>query len=110
MDFLQKPPVFDPNTFVGEISGRKCATLRGFYGQVAKALSFPDYFGKNLDALDECLADLSWIEKERVALVVREAGEFLKKEKAGKRGAVLDIFKLLKEEPSEVPFEVFFVE
>lgn len=27
---------------------------------VAKALSFPDWFGHNFDALADCLADMSW--------------------------------------------------
>jgi hypothetical protein len=29
--------------------------------RVAEALAFPDYFGHNLDALYDCLTDLSWL-------------------------------------------------
>jgi RNAse (barnase) inhibitor barstar len=35
----------------------KAGTLSAF----AAALSFPDYFGHNLDALYDCLTDLSWL-------------------------------------------------
>lgn len=28
---------------------------------IAAALSFPDWFGRNLDALYDCLTDLSWL-------------------------------------------------
>ena len=36
------------------------------------ALRFPDYFGSNWDALDECICDLSWLPAGRVALIHRD--------------------------------------
>jgi len=33
---------------------------QGFIGLVAKALDFPEWFGGNWDAFEDCLGDLSW--------------------------------------------------
>ena len=40
---------------------------------IAAALSFPDYFGRNLDALRDCLVDLSWLPEGEHVLVWRHA-------------------------------------
>lgn len=32
----------------------------GMLGAIASALGFPDWFGANWDALEDCLTDLSW--------------------------------------------------
>lgn len=36
---------------------------------IGRALRFPPYYGHNLDALDECLRDLSWLPAGEVVLV-----------------------------------------
>jgi RNAse (barnase) inhibitor barstar len=40
---------------------------------LAVGFSFPDYFGRNWDAVDECLRDLSWLPGDGYTLVVRGA-------------------------------------
>jgi RNAse (barnase) inhibitor barstar len=40
---------------------------------LAVGFSFPDYFGRNWDALEECLRDLSWLPAEGYVLVVRDS-------------------------------------
>ena len=43
------------------IDGTRIRSKDDFYTEVAAALSFPDWFGRNLDALADCLRDLSWL-------------------------------------------------
>jgi len=40
---------------------------------ISNALSFPDWFGKNWDALEDCLSDLSWREAEGYVLLFEHA-------------------------------------
>ena len=35
-------------------------------------LQFPNYFGRNWNALDECLTDFSWLPQERIIVVISE--------------------------------------
>jgi RNAse (barnase) inhibitor barstar len=46
-----------PHLLGGEVTVDKSSTMDA----IAKALSFPAYFGRNLDALYDCLTDLSWL-------------------------------------------------
>lgn len=36
------------------------AAKEALLGRIAQALAFPDWFGGNWDALEDCLGDLSW--------------------------------------------------
>ncbi len=83
------------NILTVRLDGNKSRTLRAFYPRIAKALAFPDYFGKNLDALFDCLCDLSAIEPapKTVELVIEQPQAFLSKEKPEKREAALDVLR-----------------
>lgn len=61
------------------VEGARAGDARGLLAAVAAALDFPDYFGGNWDALDECLADLRWLSGP-ATLVFRSAGQVLKDE------------------------------
>jgi len=41
--------------------------------RLARALRFPDWFGGNWDALEDCLADLSWLEGDGHVLLLEGA-------------------------------------
>lgn len=50
------------NIYLVPASDTKAGTLAGF----AAVLHFPDWYGGNLDALADCLGDLSWLPEEPV--------------------------------------------
>ena len=50
---------------------------KDLFNSIANVMKFPDYFGKNWDALDECLRDLDWLElKEGLILVILNSKKY----------------------------------
>lgn len=47
-----------------KIDCKKCDTKNNLFKVFANVLKFPDYFGYNWDAFDECVYDLEWIKDE----------------------------------------------
>lgn len=83
------------------IDGNTCDTIEKCYITLAQQLSMPDYFGYNLDALEEVLADLEWIEEERIVLIVLNVEVLLQKEPDIKND-FLDILRLCENERVEM--------
>lgn len=67
---LLKPPT---GFALRTIQGTHCGTASGVFKEFAKALDFPDYFGHNWDALEECLADLEWLPAKGYVLLITDA-------------------------------------
>lgn len=59
---------------VQAIDLRACTDTDAVLREIAEALAFPDWFGVNLDALADCLADLSWLAAPGYLLVVEHIG------------------------------------
>lgn len=67
-----------PEGFVSKVlRGSKCRTPSGLFSEFARSLDFPDYFGHNWDALEECLADLEWLPAKGYVLLLTEAEQVL---------------------------------
>ncbi|MFT4049170.1 MAG: barstar family protein [Solirubrobacterales bacterium] len=46
---------------VTSIDGRDARSVSPLMTKIARGLDFPDYFGANWPAMDECLTDLDWL-------------------------------------------------
>lgn len=62
-----------PGFVVRTIQGKKCRTPSTLFTEFARALDFPDYFGHNWDALEECLADFEWLQAKGYILLIHDA-------------------------------------
>ena len=54
------------------LDGRALRSKKSLLAGVALALDFPDYFGENWDALEECLSDMSW-RNGQISLLIEHA-------------------------------------
>lgn len=54
-------------------SGSNMRDWDEFSASIADIFSFPSYYGKNWDAMDDCLTDLSWMEFKRFFLIIPNA-------------------------------------
>jgi Barstar (barnase inhibitor) len=74
------------------LRGHKMRTAAALFDEAGAALQFPDYFGENWPALDECLMDLSWMPGEWYVIVIVRAGEMLAEESKEMLGLLWEVF------------------
>lgn len=61
---------------VFHLRGDVLTSKDAFLDQIARLMEFPDYFGRNWDALEDCLTDLAWIDASAVVLVLDKTDRF----------------------------------
>src|ERR1051326_5511059 len=61
-----------------EVQGDVIETSEQLFIALAKEMKFPDYFGNNWDALEECLRDMSWLPSKGYLLFFYNAEHFWK--------------------------------
>ncbi|MCE7067548.1 barstar family protein [Dyadobacter sp. CY326] len=78
--------------FIAQIDGRKATSLKDFYQELSAAMRFPETDSKSLEALDEMLNDLEWIQEKKVIIYIENSADWLIKEKSDEKLlSVLDI-------------------
>lgn len=75
------------------LDGRALRDISLLYDELQSQLSFPDYFGRNLDGLEEMFYDLEWIEEESIWILIYHVDMFLSAEDVELKEIVLDILK-----------------
>jgi len=79
------------NLFV--LNGVNMKTYDGLYDEFANVFKFPDYFGRNLNALDECLNDLEWLNINMILIVVTNSDYVLCEENDAGCETIIEIFE-----------------
>ncbi len=85
------------------IDGNTCKKIEQCYKTLQQQLSIPDYFGHNLDALEEVLADLDWIEESTVKIILLNSDALLSEDKE-KKSIFFDILNSCKNEKMEIVY------
>lgn len=103
------------------LDGRKMTVLDGVFEEFGKSLEFPDYYGRNSAALEECLNDLSWLSAPGYVLLITDSYSLLVSEPPSELTWLLTLLKKVCEEWSRpisigeewdrpaVPFHVVFL-
>lgn len=83
------------------LDGRACKQIDDCYTTLRLQLSLPDYFGNNLDALEDVLSDLEWINEEKVRMIILNQSELLTID-SHKKESFLDILNSCDNEKLEI--------
>ena len=77
--------------FIAHVDGGKATTLRQFYEEMADLLEIPD-FGFTMDALNDALNDLQWLDDKQIVLYFTNTNELISKERdPAKLGSILNL-------------------
>jgi RNAse (barnase) inhibitor barstar len=79
------------------IEGEKCQSVEGLVKEFNDKFFFPDYFGFNFDALDECLNDLEWLEAQKYLIFICEVDKVLSDDPGAFNDFIMIMEKTVKE-------------
>lgn len=65
------------DVFYSLIDGEKCKEIKGLFEEFKTKLKFPEYFGENWAAFDDCLNDLDWLGHKKIILFFNDFDKIL---------------------------------
>jgi hypothetical protein len=68
VSFVYHPDSITPSRVRIAVLPRAIQSRDDLFRNIAERMRLPAYFGANWDALEECLADLSWVEEDEIVL------------------------------------------
>ena len=68
--------VVPSNLHLAVVDGNVAANRDGFFDELSRTMRFPDYFGRNWDAVFDCLTDPSWLPAAGSVIVLDECHRF----------------------------------
>ena len=57
------------DAYTSYLRGKRCKTEQDFLIEVSASFQFPDYYGENWSAFDECIQDLEWIKFSKIFIL-----------------------------------------
>lgn len=98
-----------PSLLFIEVKGGRCETRAALLKHFADRLKFPDYFGHNWDAFEECIGELEWLPAPGYVIVIVEADRLLSRDRDDLQ-VFVDIMNSVGEAWSvKKPFHTIFV-
>lgn len=89
--------------YIAVLDGSDCKTVKTFLKKIGEAFKFPSYYGKNLNALNDCLNDLEWLDKRNYLLIIKSSDSFLIKESGETRNHILAFLAEITKQWANVP-------
>lgn len=86
---------------VFHLDGGQMSNQAELFQEFKVKLKFPEYFGANWNALDECLADLDWLDRTGYLLVIESGESVLCDEEADIREMFYGLLEDISEEWSD---------
>lgn len=83
----------EKNFYVAKFDCDNLRNIEGLYKSFAEEMKFPNYFGNNFNALDDCLNDLDWLPDNGFLLIFENTAKLLSDETEDTLHAFLELLK-----------------